>query len=784
MRKKCFVFLMFFSIFGLLFLFAGNAYASEGDANNVAQQTSSLYVNEPVTINVDGYYQVFVNDTLIEENKTLSDSGYYYVKYVTKTTETQTIVTEEGSVSKDVEVYTETASEYYIVNIDVSDGEVYFEEKEINLALIYNVSYYLNDELIEEDTVCTNEGSNALKIVCGDESKTISFDIFKFNNKEDLAGKNFTTLQTVEYTENTSATILLNGEVFDGNITTFGNYNFIVYNTKNEEIGSLSFVIDVIVSINGVKYTAENATVELEKAISLSTYGKIEYSLEPLTQKLSEYNIYNGYVTYNPGQNTLNITGAGSYSLEMVFNVTPVTNIINNHSYTKEVLPIVSGGSVKINGYDFTLGTTIKTAGSYEMVISGLESDAVATYHFTVLEEELNASNSTFAQALIAAKTNNYMLLNDALYTSGDVVYKVGTYEFSIYYPTYEENNLKANPYTDNKYIKSKYYNVVTYTFEIELGLNIVADTEYYDNVTILFSGAETASLEFEGKTSSISSGYVASKVGNYILTFNENSYSFSVTPSLNVSNAQVYLDSAMVLKSYDFDTNSSVTFKLTCETGTDTSNKETLTINKETLTNSNVINKTLTSGSYSLTISTTYGYSKTINFIVVSSSTISRGAVYQNGKAFDINMYGVTPYLNSPATKTRVRSTEEYKSTAIYTVGKHYMTFEFNGVTTSIDVDTAIYFYILPVVTIDGEVTTSKALSSDLEATLTFKDGTGLDIENDNFDCISLDSKSNQDQIVNNNSKYYFDEIGYHYIYLSLDVCRYTNTLIIKSCV
>ena len=269
MRKKCLVLLMFFLTLGLLFLFANDVYASEGDAiiNNNLEE-SKLCVNENVTISTEGYYEVYVNDKLIKEDVLLT-KGYSKVKYITKTTKTEEVQTEDGTELVDVDVFNETSINYYLVNVDVEDGEVYFEQKEIILDEIDNVSYYLNDEAVNDSIVCEKEGKNILKIKCNDLEKVITFDIFKFEAKEELDGKKLYELVDVSYTLNTNAKVYLNGNLFNGKINTFGNYHFVVKNSSDEEIGSLSFVIDATIIINDKEYKALNSYIELETPIKL-----------------------------------------------------------------------------------------------------------------------------------------------------------------------------------------------------------------------------------------------------------------------------------------------------------------------------------------------------------------------------------------------------------------------------------------------------------------------------------------------------------------------------------
>ena len=791
MKKKCFVLLMFFSVFCLLFLFVNDVYASEGDATNEStQKTTTLFVNESHIVDITGYDEVIVNgDSPITENMTLSNSGYYKVSYK-KTIVKSEDVSEDPLNPKIVETkYCETKDEeYYVVNLNFDENEVYANELELNLDEIEGVTYLLNGEEVSGNVFAQKEGENTLTVKTADEEKSFNFEIFKFTNKDEINGKKTTTIPTVEYTEGTSAKVYCNGQLYTNSLTKVGNYHFEVKNTKGDVIDELEFTVGATVKIGNSTYQDKDYT-ELElktlgynitdSVVSLkantTNSAKIEYELEVSSITLSNKSIYSGYTTYNPGLNTLVIKGEGSYSLTVTFTNNPTTNIIANHKYNAEVLPIISGGKMIINGYEFSQGATIKTAGLYEMVIKGLETDKVATYKFEVIEEEMNITSSTFNSAVIPAKTNNYMTINGNPYNSGDVISQAGDYTLVIYYPTYDANTVtdkeKAN---SNSYIKSANVTSKKYTFKIEKGINVENNAEYYDSKQLLFSGVESIDLTFEGNKETITeSGLLLTKVGNYKVLFDGVIYNFSITPRLLVEENQVYFNNAIVLNSYDFT--NGVTFELECENGTTESNKTTIT-------NGDLLKKSLTVGSYKLTITTKAGYKKVVNFIVISSDVVNRGGAYNNAKSFNFNMYGVEVYLNSPETSTRNRTTSLYQQEEIKTVGKHYFMFKFNGVSTADD-ETAVYFYVKPVVTFNGETTDKTSLQNDFNAKLTFKDGNGEDIQNDFFKCLVLDNNSNQDQMTKDaNSIYTFDEIGIHYITLNLDGYSYRITLTINS--
>ncbi|MBQ9448466.1 MAG: hypothetical protein IJU60_01160 [Acholeplasmatales bacterium] len=789
--RKSIIFLICFAVIGFGLAISNNIYAEETSqvANN---ETSKLLVNESTTITVATATEVYVNDELLEGDKILTETGKYDVKYVNinqviSKDENGDDILDENDNPVFEDVITESTKTYYIVNLSFEEDEVYANELELNLEEVSGVTYLLNGEEVSGDVFATTEGVNTLTIKTALEEKSYSFEIFKLTNKKELNGKRFTTIPTVEYTLGTSALVYVNDKLYDGSITKIGNYHFEAKNTKGVVIDELEFTVAATVRINGIEYkdieyteleiktlgySINNSGVSLKS--NTNNYAKIEYNLECSKATLSNNDIYSGYTTYNPGLNTLVLNGEGSYFLTITFKNNPTTNIISNHKYNSEVLPIISGGKMIINGYEFSQGSTIKTSGLYEMVIKGLETESVATYKFEVAEEEMNITSSSFDRAVIPAKTNNYMTINGTKYNSGDVISEAGEYKFGIYYPTYNaSDNVEGAKELLDSFIKSKYVAYKEYTFKINKGINIENNKEYYDSKQILFSGVDEIELTFEGVTTTITeSGYLANKIGDYKVVFDGTTYNFSITPSLLVFENQVYFNNVVVLNDYDFV--NGVNFTLECENGTTESNKSEYT-------NSAILKKSLGVGSYKLTITTLFGYKKEVSFIVISSNVVNRGAAYNNGKSFSFNMYGVKAYLNAPETSTRNRSTALYQNEKIKSVGKHYFIFEFNGISTTDD-DTAVFFYIRPIVTKDGEATTETTLKGDFEAELTFKDGNGEDIENDIYKPLYLDANSRASQMEKDNSIYTFDEIGNHYIDIKLDGYSYRINLTINS--
>ena len=157
--------ILIFSFLALLF------FKAEAEENNTTLTSNDdvLLVNEGFSIDVTGYHEVRVNDMVndepVAENKEIKDSGYYEVTYVSKFERIETVIDENNN-TKEVttEYYESKVFKYTIVNVDLREDEVYFEEKKFNLEEIKNVSYTLNGKEVIGDVITNKEGHNELVI--------------------------------------------------------------------------------------------------------------------------------------------------------------------------------------------------------------------------------------------------------------------------------------------------------------------------------------------------------------------------------------------------------------------------------------------------------------------------------------------------------------------------------------------------------------------------------------------------------------------------------------------
>ncbi|MCR5786985.1 MAG: hypothetical protein K6G28_04725, partial [Acholeplasmatales bacterium] len=336
------------------------------------------------------------------------------------------------------------------------------------------------------------------------------------------------------------------------------------------------------------------------------------------------------------------------------------------------------------------------------------------------------------------------------------------------------------------------------------------------------------------GTTKLISNGDILTTIGVYYISYdyvsgsdvnNATWKSFKISPTLNVEDSHAYLsnqDIKLFNENKTFSTDG-LNLYLTSEHGT----KATSNLTKDELQSLETPN-VLSSGTYSLKITGTNNYEKVINFIIVDSNKVNVGSRYINGTSFDFDMYGVTVYVNAPQTRKNITeiqltNTYEYDSPtktaeSIKTVGKHYFTYSFklndyfadtrkyivtdsptfvagvkyyklidgkyieqtveDGAQISTNeiyyveanTDSAIYFYITPVIKYNGAAkdsyTTTNVNYSSINlgtskesVTISMKDGFGQDYIEYEMDAQSKDFAFNVE----------YNKIGNHYITIIL---------------
>ena len=848
------------------------------DSSNVDQSVSGVYnVIYSFTSNGSTYY--FYVEIEIITLDGVSDNTLYTSKVTPVSTGIMTLngesfisgtdITQNGEynlVVKDAQDNVLYDYTFAIINFEnIVDNETYADSVSIAIPEIEELTVKNVDKdsletiLIKgESNALTTEGENTLTLEYKGNTVSYTYYVFVLDGEEDLSSAQFSPAQaatlSLAFTQNTTATVKLNGvEITLGynDFAYFGTYALVVENANGDQIKNIAFTIDTQVNVgsnvigfkNGAVYTF-NGKAATTYTIIETTSTKLVYSLQAKEATLNGHSAYTGMTTYNAGVNTLTLVGLNGYSVNVTFTINPTTNLINTNTYTGSVLPAISGGVLKLNGAAYTNGTLINAAGDYKLEIFSEANLATAfrTITFTVLPEVLNVTSQdssnpdVFSSGIILASTNNKMfyMAGDAYtsdenaqeYISNTIISDKSSYVFRMYYITYAGSTHATSAYGYNA--EDGIYHI-DYYFDIdaELGLNIVDGQEYFNNVTLLFAGVNEATLTYFGTSTEIvvSNGYIVNKIGKYTITLEQGantlSATFIVSPKLNVENSRAYLSSnniTVVDNGYAFSTQDTQ-FKLVKETGSTSSNTTTYTSIDD------LKGVVLSKGTYQLTItSEVSSYEKIIYFIIIDSAAISRGAIYNNGKSFEFNMYGVDVNIIAPQTGLNITKETTYvEGSNILTVGKHYLTFTFtiNGVTTSTDyvltsdlvfqsgttyytksgstyeqatvvegdripentyyilagTDSATYFYVKPVVEygVDSESlvqSTATTLTTEESIYMTIKDGSGVD-----YTKYAIDNKSAAfaaDTLYN--------EIGIHYLTITLDDTSYKITFTVST--
>ena len=372
----------------------------------------------------------------------------------------------------------------------------------------------------------------------------------------------------------------LNGAPYNNEpIENCGNYTLVITGTNGYQ-KTVTFVVETVITdlVNGESYEKE-VTPSFTKGTAI----------------LNGEEYLRGTTIRMPGLNTLVITGENGYSVAYQFTVNlGVENIVNGETYTGEVIPVISGGTITLNDVPFVSGTKINTPGNYTITVLG-----VAGYRkdirFIVKPHEVNVvDGEAYRHSVIPAVSNGTLTLNGEPYTSGTVINTSGEYTLVVA----GENG---------------YYDSITFT--LITGANVEEGKHYNEPVTLKFVG--TATLN----GASVQSDTVIENVGNYelVLTDGENTYTYNfvIEPDYSIFDGRI---TACII---DFKN---------CTT---TLNGESVT---ERITISDV-------GNYSITVEGEGGYTQTIDFAICSEANVENGGEYAAGLVLNAN--GGTIKLN-----------------------------------------------------------------------------------------------------------------------------------------
>ena len=379
---------------------------------------------------------------------------------------------------------------YYTITILGADGyrnDIHFVVKpyEVNVVhgetynhsvipVVSNGSLTLNDAPYTSGTIINTSGEYTLVII-GENGyyESITFTLVTGANVED--GAHYNDPVTLKFV----GTATLNGAdvLPDTVIEKVGNYQLILVDGENTF--TYNFVIEPDYSIFDGRITScvidfANCTVTLNdeavtNAIELREVGNYILVVEGengYTKTINfaicaETNVENGgqyasglVVNANGGSIELNgeeftdgmvLTDVGTYTLKIsgengheeniIFNIVPEVSDINNAIvYYGSVTPNIIGGTLTLNGEAYTTGTAITEEGVYQLVISGV-GGYTQTINFVVLSEEFEIKeNGIYMQSMSITHNVCGMEINGAAYSVGAAINTVGKNTLTFIY--------------------------------------------------------------------------------------------------------------------------------------------------------------------------------------------------------------------------------------------------------------------------------------------------------------------------------------------------------------
>ena len=364
------------------------------------------------------------------------------------------------------------------------------------------------------------------------------------------------------YPQINAENMTLNGQPYNNEpITNCGNYALIITGTGGYT-KTLTFVIETLVE-------------------GLEDEGVYEAGVTPTFTKgsatLNGEEYISGTEITTPGYNTLIITGEDGYSVEYNFTINETIEGIENSSvYTGSVTPIISGGTLTLNGEEYISGTTIDVPGNYILEIYGADG-YYKRIIFIVRPQEVNVVNGeTYNHSVIPAVSKGTLTLNGKPYISGTVLNESGNYTLQII--------------GENGYLE-------TINFTLTTGANVEDGAIYIDEITLHFVGDATLNGE------NIEAGTTINEVGNYylVLTDGENTYTYNFIIEPDYSTFE-----ADIIEEFTFEYLNA-----------------TVELNNEPYISGTLINEI---GNYVLVVYGENGYVKTIEFSVEPYCNISNG--------------------------------------------------------------------------------------------------------------------------------------------------------------
>ena len=524
---------------------------------------------EPITTFEDG--AVYSGSKVVDVeggSVTINGTSYSYGDIYDIPGNSQMVITGENG-------YTKTINFEIELDVDgVENGITYYTPV---VPFISGGTITLDGVAYESETPITTKGHHTLVITGANGFReTINFTI-----ETTIVGvADGQTYTETLYPDINGENMTLNGVAYNNEpIENCGNYTLTITGT-NGYSKTITFVIETVISdlTNGETYD-EEVTPSFTKG----------------TATLNGEEYISGTTIYTPGVNTLVITGENGYSVTYTFTIVlGVENVVDGETYIGEVTPIISGGTITLNGAPYVSGTKINVPGNYTITVLGAAGYR-KDIHFIVKPYEVNVEHGAiYNHSVIPTVSNGTLTLNGEPYTSGSILNTSGEYTLVIL----GENG---------------YYESITFT--LVTGANVEDGKHYNDAITLKFVGTATLNgVPVQPDT-------VIEKVGNYelVLTDGENTYTYNfvIEPDYSIFDGRI--TSCII----DFDN---------C----------TVTLNGESVTEQITISEV---GNYSITVEGENGYTKTIDFAICAEANVENGGEYAAGLVLNAN--GGTIKLN-----------------------------------------------------------------------------------------------------------------------------------------
>lgn len=358
---------------------------------------------------------------------------------------------------------------------------------------------------------------------------------------------------SLTYANATSVTLDGNAYTSGTSINTIGDHQLVI-NGVNGYTKSIDFTINPMLSVEDGQSYVDSVVLSIGGIYDSAFIDEDEYSGETIVDSI--------------GKHEVRVNG----DLVATFYVVPTVTCVTNAGYYFDSLtPTISGGTLKLNGEDYTSGTVIDEVGVYELVINGTNS-YTSSIKFILLPEEfaIRPNGYYFAKVQIESALA-IMKIDGNSYVSGTIYNEYGSHTLSFEYnETISEFDFYVIPNIEGIEENGVYEE------------SIIANTEW-NNVKI--------------DNVAYTPGSSYNIIGNHTLTLVDlDGYDFSIDFTITevfsgVENEGVY----------------STTVSASVANGT-------LTLNGNAYTSGNSISNV---GNYSLTITGTNGYENTITFTI-----------------------------------------------------------------------------------------------------------------------------------------------------------------------